>query len=221
MSQTMKVTNRPNANGHFVKIAKDYGIRLESAYTIRNGVKYQESGFLTKKWGVYGRDEKGLFYCDNFDGYKLRLYRLVHYPRVKGTNIDGYAKWEVSYERNATTSRIIKVWKKFDCPTPLAYKDLDCKKNNAANHKILYGKRDNQKSTTWGNDDVCNWTSENNNMVGVCQNPRKYFYTVKVLRTQDYKLVVSDKKFEVGSKLTCNGDTCLVIKIKEQVKGRK
>ena len=174
----MKVTNRPNANGHFIKLAKEYGIRLESAYIVRKGVKYQQDkGFLTKKWGCYGRDEKGLFYCDefhtnpNYKGKKppkLRVWRLVDMAFDYATATGG-KEWVCGYEQNTTTARIIYTWKNMGCPTPLAYKNLDCKKNNAIAHKIVYGKRNAQKTTMWGADEFCDWQKENASMVTYCK----------------------------------------------------
>lgn len=156
-NQAMKITNKPNANGHFVKLCNAYGIRLDG-------------NFLTKKYSIYGRDEKGLFYCDCFPNYNgkktpsLKVWRFVAQPFNWGT-LHSDAKWECNEESGSTVARIWHLYNKMGRLTPLAYKDLDCKKNNRITHKLNYGKRNSQKVWTGGMTEICSWKKENPEMI--------------------------------------------------------
>lgn len=159
MSKTMKITNKPNANGHFIKLCNAYGIRLDG-------------NFLTKKYSIYGRDEKGLFYCDMFPNYngkktpKLKVWRYVAQHFDWGT-LHSDAKWVCSEESGSTVARIWHLYNKMGRLRPLAYKDLDCKRNNKIQHSILCGnaKHGKQKRSPWGTEDFCSWKKENAGMI--------------------------------------------------------
>lgn len=158
-NHAMKITNKPNANGHFIKVCNAYGIRLDG-------------NFLTKKYSIYGRDEKGLFYCDYFPNYNgkktptLKVWRLVAQPFDWGT-LHSDAKWECAEENGSTAARIWHLYNKMGRLTPLAYKDLDCKKNNRVTHKLHYGKRSSQKVWTGGMTEICSWKKENAGMIEI------------------------------------------------------
>ena len=157
-------------NGHFIKVCNAFGVRL-----FFDGQSFYRNGeFLTKKYGIYGRDEKGIFYCDVFPKKyngktpSLKIWRPIWHDREWGTGNVGY-KWECHEEKSSTSERIWHLYNKFGCKKPQALKDQDFKRNNKITQfNVTYGKRfsatgkpNSQKVWNGDKGDFCNWNEEN------------------------------------------------------------
>ena len=200
----MTLTKKPNKNGYFIKVCNAFGVRLDG-------------GCLTKKYGIQGRDHKGLFYCDcfptNYVGKNptLKVWRITDKPFTFCGN-KASEKWECQKEKNDTTRQIWSLFLTSGCNMPQALKDQNTKRNNQITHNLCYGKH--QTIWTGGVTDVCDFREENKTMLYKAKK-LKYKYIVQVIGKSTNAFTTSDTLYKVGAIVECDGEKVRIIERKQ------
>lgn len=123
MHDAMKTRN-------FCKVAKDFGISLCGSKS-------------AKKWSIYGHDNDGFFYCDQFPKNYLGTS-----PTLKISRYENY-QWVTRDEKSRTSEIIWTCYLKNGSQKPIDYSQLDCAKNRRIKEAKKRKKMEKDMHTEW------------------------------------------------------------------------